>query len=102
MLSPQPIDDVLERIRQILAAGNRVWLVGGIKLPSEGKPARSLSPAPNATAGWDNVAYSDAWLEQLGTFVRAHSEHGQTVRLPSTGAVNSFEDVPLVVVDGWQ
>jgi hypothetical protein len=102
MLSPHPIDDVLDEIRQTLAAGNRVWLVGGIKLPPEGKPARSLPPAPKATAGWDNVAYSDAWLEQLGVFVRTHSEHGQTVTPPSTGAINNFEDVPLVVVDGWQ
>lgn len=102
MLSPHPIDDVLEKIRQTLTTGNRVWLVGGIKLPPEGKPARSLPPAPNATAGWDNVAYSDAWLEQLGTFVRAHSEHGQNVSLQSVGAINQFEDVPLVVVDGWQ
>ena len=102
MLSPHPIDDVIEKVHRTLAAGNRVWFVGGIKLPPEGKPARSLPPAPNATAGWDNVAYSDAWLEQLGAFVRAHSEHGQTVTLLSTGAVNSFEDVPLVVVDGWQ
>jgi len=40
-------------------------------------------------------------LEQLGVFVRTHSEHGQTISLPSE-AVNNFEDVPLVVVDGWQ
>ena len=102
MLSPHPIEDVLEKVHQTLAAGNRVWFVGGIKLPSEGRAPRSLPPAPNAYAGWDNVAYSDSWMEQLGVFVRNHSEHGQTVTLPSTGAVNSFEDVPLVVVDGWQ
>jgi hypothetical protein len=41
-------------------------------------------------------------MQQLGAFVREHTEHGQTVTLPSTGAVNTFEDVPLVVVDGWQ
>ena len=95
-------EDVLEKVHQTLAAGNRVWFVGGIKLPPEGRAPRSLPPAPNAYAGWDNVAYSDSWMEQLGVFVRNHSEHGQTVTLPSTGAVNSFEDVPLVMVDGWQ
>jgi len=61
-----------------------------------------LLPAPNANAGWDNVAYSDAWLEQLGAFVREHSEHGQGVSLPINQRINPFEDVPLMVVDGWQ
>ncbi len=102
MMSPHPIDDVLEKIRQTLAAGNRVWLVGGIKLPPDGRAPRSLPPPPNASVGWDNVAYSESWLEQLGVFVRTHSEHGQTVSLSPMGAINNFEDVPLIVVDGWQ
>jgi hypothetical protein len=101
MLSPHPFDDVLEKVRQTLAAGNRVWFVGGIKVPPEGRPPRVLPPA-NASVGWDNVAYSDSWLEQLGVFVRAHSERGQTVPLGSIGPINNFEDVPLVVVNGWQ
>ena len=102
MLSEHPIDDVLEKIRLTLATGNRVWIVGGIKLPPEGRAPRSLPPAPNANAGWDNVAYSDAWLEQLGAFVREHSEHGQNVSLPIKQGINPFEDVALMVVDGWQ
>lgn len=102
MLSPRPIDDVLERVRQTLAAGNRVWVVGGIKLPPESRAPSSLPLPPNSSAGWDNVAYSDSWMQQLGAFVRAHSEHGQTVPLGSSGPINNFEDVPLVVVNGWQ
>ena len=102
MLSEHPIDDVLEKIHATLASGNRVWIVGGIKLPPEGRPPRSLPSAPDGNAGWDNVAYSDAWLEQMSVFVREHSAHGQTVSLPSIGPVNPFEDVPLIVVDGWQ
>jgi hypothetical protein len=102
MLSEHPIDDVMEKIQQTLASGNRVWIVGGIKLPAAGRGPRSLPPAPNANAGWDNVAYSDAWMEQLGVFVREHSQRGQNVSLPSHGPINPFEDVPLLVVDGWQ
>lgn len=102
MSSEHPIDDVLEKIRATLAGGNRVWIVGGIKLPPEGRPPRSLPPAPNGNAGWDNVAYSDAWLEQMSVFVREHSVHGQRVSLPSIGPVNPFEEVPLLIIDGWQ
>src|SRR5205823_14033236 len=78
MLAEHPIDDVLEKIQQTLAGGNRVWIVGAIRLPAEGRPPRFLRPAPDPNAGWNNLAYSDAWLEQLGAFVRAHSEHGQS------------------------
>ncbi|HJX97475.1 MAG TPA: hypothetical protein VJ281_01240 [Chthoniobacterales bacterium] len=102
MLSEHPIDEVLEKIQQSLGSGNRVWIVGGIKLPPEGRAPRALPPAPNAQAGWDNVAYSDAWMEQLGAFVREHSARGQTVPLPNAGPINPFENVPLMVIDGWQ
>jgi hypothetical protein len=102
MLSEHPIDDVLEKIQQTLANGNRVWIVGGIKLPREGRGPRTLPPASNANAGSDNVAYSDAWMEQIGAFVREHSQRGQNVPLPTNQRINPFEDVPLLVVDGWQ
>ena len=102
IFSPNPIDDVLGKVHQTLAAGNRVWFVGGIKLPPRGRPPLSPPHSPNGSVGWDNVDYSESWLEQLGVFVRTHSEHGQTVSLPSVSAVNDFENVPLVVVDGWQ
>jgi hypothetical protein len=75
--------------------------VGGIKLPPEGRAPHLLPPA-NASVGWDNVAYSDSWLEQLCIFVRTHSEHGQIVPLPLPAVVNNFEDIPLFLVDGWQ
>ena len=102
MLAEHPIDDVLEKTRQTLASGNRVWIVGAIRLPPQGRAPRNLPPAPSADVGWDNVAYSDAWLEQFGAFVREHSEHGQTVPLKLTSSINPFENVPLLVVDGWQ
>ena len=102
MLAEHPIDDVLEKIRQTLTWGNRVWLVGGIKLPPEGRAPRNLPPASTANGVWDNIAYSDAWMEQLGIFVRQHTQRGQNVSLPARGPINPFEDVPLLVVDGWQ
>jgi hypothetical protein len=102
MIAEHPIDDVLEKIRETLVAGNRVWIVGEIKLPPEGRPPRQLPPAQSNNGAWDNVAYSDAWQEQLSAFVRQHTEKGQSVSLPSRGAINPFEDVPLTVVEGWQ
>ena len=102
MVSSHPIDDVLEEIQRALAAGNRVWFVGGLTQLQENDVPRFLSPAPDPTSGWDNRAYNRSWLEQLSAFVRAHGERGQTVPLPSASAVNELENVPLMVVDGWQ
>jgi hypothetical protein len=102
MLAEHPIDDVLEKTRQTLASGNRVWIVGAIRLPPQGRAPTNLPPAPSADVGWDNVAYNDSWLKQFGAFVREHSEHGETVPLKLTSSINPFENVPLLVVDGWQ
>lgn len=102
MVSPHPINDVLEEIRAALAAGNRVWFVGGLTQLRENDVPRFLSPAPDPTSGWDNRAYNRSWLEQLSAFVRAHGERGQTVALPLVSSVNELENVPLMVVDGWQ
>jgi hypothetical protein len=102
MISPHPIGDVLEEIQQSLAAGNRVWFVGGLNQPQKNRTPAFLSPAPDPISGWNNLAYSRSWLQQLGDFVRAHSERGQSVSLPSTSPVNEFENVPLMVVNGWQ
>jgi hypothetical protein len=102
MASPHPIDDVLGIVRNTLASGNRVWFVGGIRLPQPGERPRSLPPAPATGFGWDNVAYSESWREQLGAFVRAHAERGQSVPLSGAGPVNDFENVSLAVAQGWQ
>jgi hypothetical protein len=102
MVSSHPIDDVLGEIQRALAAGNGVWFVGGLITPQENDVPRFLSPAPDPISGWDNRAYNRSWLEQLGAFVRAHGERGQTVPLPSTSPVNELENVPLMLVDGWQ
>jgi hypothetical protein len=102
MVSPHPIDDVLGDVQRALTAGNRVWFVGGLTQLQENDMPRFLSPAPDPTSGWDNRAYNRSWLEQLSAFVRAHGERGQTVPLPSASPVNELENVPLMVVDGWQ
>jgi len=102
MMSPHPIDDVLDKVSQTLVAGNRVWLVGGVRTLEPGRAPLFLPPAPKDRFGWDSAAYSESWWEQVSGFVREHGEHGQNVSLPSSGPVNQIEDVPLVVVDGWQ
>jgi hypothetical protein len=103
MMAEHPIDDVLDAIKRTLERGSRVWFVGGIRPPPTGMNPLELPPAPANAFGRDNVAYSRAWMEQMSVFVRAHSGRGQTIHAAgSNEPVNQYEDVPLVVVDGWQ
>lgn len=102
MISPNPIGDSLEAIRNTLASGNQIWFVGQLRLPEEGRPPLSLPPAPNKLYGWDDSAYSESWLEHVGIFLRSHTYRARPVALPAAGATNSYEDIPLTTLDGWQ
>ena len=102
MISPNPIDDILEAIRHTLASGNQIWFVGELRFPEEGRPPLSLPPAPNKLYGWDDSAYSESWLEHVGIFLRSHTNRARPVALPTVGAINSYEDIPLTTLDGWQ
>lgn len=101
MLSPDPIGAPLDSIRRTLKAGNRVWFVGGIRVLREGETPLTLPPAPNSKFGWDNVAYSDSWRQQLGIFIQAHAARAQRIPI-SVESVNNLEKVSLAVAQGWR
>lgn len=94
------LTDLYSAISQTLHAGNRVWLVGGAQ-PSEGKGPLSLSPAPDPQFGWSGQAYTYAWSNQLGVFLRQHVVDGEIVVGPMNG-VNSHENIPLLIARGWR
>lgn len=92
--------DLRSAISQTLQAGNRVWLLGGAQ-PSEEKGPLSLSPAPDPQFGWSGQAYTYAWSNQLGLFLRQHVVDGEIVVGPMNG-VNSHENIPLLIARGWR
>jgi hypothetical protein len=94
------IDDLRSAISQTLQAGNRVWLVGGAQ-PSEGKGPLSLTAAPDPQFGWSGQAYTYAWSNQLGAFLREHVADGEIV-VGQMNGVNSHEDIPLLIARGWR
>jgi hypothetical protein len=102
MTSPKPIDDVLHKIHQTLASGNRVWLVGGIRLPAKSRAPLSTMPAPDPRFGWDSTAYTESWVEQMSVFVAAHMQRADGIEVGAGERVNAFENVPLAVVEGWE
>jgi hypothetical protein len=102
MSANHPIDDVLEDVRKTLTSGNRVWLVGGIRILRQGETPLALPPLSSGGFWADNVAYTESWRAELSVFVRKHAHYGQRVPVPSARTINEFEDVPLVMAEGWQ
>jgi hypothetical protein len=102
MTSSIPIDDVLERIRDTLQSGHRVWVVGGMQLLRPGQTPLRLAPAPHPKFGWANVAYMSSWAQQMSAAIQHEALHGAPVLLPMPGSINPLESVPLVVVQGWK
>jgi 4-amino-4-deoxy-L-arabinose transferase-like glycosyltransferase len=102
MISSHPIDDVLTEIRSTLVSGHRVWLVGGIRLPADGRPPLFVAPAPDPHFGWDSTAYTEAWVEQLAVFVWVHGREHHGIDVGADKSVNAFERIPLAMVAGWE
>jgi hypothetical protein len=76
--------------------------VGEIRIPRGSAAPLSLSPAPDSRFGWDNLAYVESWIEQLGVFIQSHATAVESVSLETSGPVNQLEDVPLLVARGWK
>jgi len=102
MESSDPIDDVLHNVAKTLQSGNRVWVVGSIYFPESEAAVPSLPPAPNSPWGWHEWPYLEAWSLQVNFFLLTHGMRSQFVRIPVDDPVNEFENLQLMVVQGWR
>jgi len=92
-----PLDDVKQDIAATLKSGNRVWIVGEIRLT----PPMVLAPAPDPKFGWQSHVYVDAWSRELGAFIRRHA--GRVDLIVRKGKlVSDRENVLLLACDGWR
>jgi hypothetical protein len=102
MESSNPIDDILHNVVETLQSGNRVWVVGNIYLPESEAAVPSLPPAPDSPWGWLEWPYVEAWSLQVNYFLLTHGMRSQFVRIPVDDPVNDFENLQLMVVQGWR
>ena len=102
MTSPEPLAPLYRAILSALESGHRVWLVGGLRFPREGQLPPVLPPAPAAPTGWSDGPYAITWALQVGHFVQTHAERLAVVGIPVGGPVNNFENMSLLVVEGWR
>jgi len=103
MAMPGGVEPTLSRIRDTLAAGHRLWIVGGgvIFLPPKTLPPY-LPPAPQLKSGWNSAPYIRAWSMQVGYFIQTHGDRLSIFPVPVDQPVNGLEDIPLLLVMGWR
>jgi hypothetical protein len=102
LAAEHPIDDVLAAAAATLRSHHRVWRVGSDAWPAPGEAPPSLPPAPRSPEGWHDRPYAIAWSQQLAAFLKAHATHAADLAIPGGDRANGFEDLTLVVVEGWR
>ena len=100
MQMENPIQPVLDKIALTLQSGNRVWVIGFI--PISHTPPPDLNPAPNNPWSWYDESYSQIWGAKVGYFIASHASQGAVVTIPSGRCVSADEDLPVVLIAGWQ
>jgi hypothetical protein len=101
MTEDRPLDPLLQRIRQTLKSGHRVWIIGWMQFLRPGETPGALPPAPQAPSGWLLAPYQELWTRQVAYLLQSHAVKVGQVPVPAPGPVLHYEDVQLLVVDGW-
>lgn len=104
MMTPEPIQPVLTRMERVLRSGHHVFLAGTLP-PDADYPLPKLPPVyRNADGTWHTGPYVKTWQLQVSQFLRAHAIRGGQIEVPIPGnaRVQKFENLELVVVEGWQ
>ena len=101
MSEPEPIRPVLEKIASTLRSGHRLWIIGGLDFLKPGAKPFYVPPLPNGPLS--EGAYLAMWSQQAAFFLQNHATKLDLVLAPSPPSeVVSFEDFPLLVVEGWR
>jgi hypothetical protein len=101
MAERAPIQPVLDRAAQTLAAGNRLWIVGNLPPPRAGDTQPpDLPPAPEGPQGWFDVPYSYTWGRQLDFFLALQGGKVEPIPTSSDGVLNTYEKLSFGVVRG--
>jgi len=102
MATPDAIRPTLARIEATLAAGNRLWIVGGIEFPKPGDKPLELAPAPRSPFGWNSIVYGMSWTQQVGALLRDRAGRIDYIPADVGQPVSPLEMPGLVVIEGWR
>jgi hypothetical protein len=98
-----PVRLVTDRATAALRDGYRVFIVGGVVFPAGVQPPIPLPAAPfPGEEPWHEGRYLEQWTLMLGYFLQQHSIKLAALPVAVPSAVNKFENVPLLVAEGWR
>ncbi|HEX4999473.1 MAG TPA: hypothetical protein VFY29_14690 [Terriglobia bacterium] len=100
LFDPQPIQPVLDRVAKTLQGGHRVWIVGGLQFPKPGEQPGTAPPPPVGPLAQE--PYLTVWSRQAGYFIQSHVTKAEVVQLPDAGPVSGYENLGVIMVEGWR
>lgn len=91
-----PVQPIIERVRQTMSTGGKIWVVGALPppVPGETQPPR-LPPAPESPTGWFDEPYTYSWGRQFEFFLKNHAREATPVMIGAAHRYSIYEDVPL-------
>jgi len=98
----EPVRPILDQVAQTLGSGKRVWLVGGLHFLQPHEQASLQPPAPNGRWGWHDGPYSKSWSMQVAGFIQSHAARVDAIPFSDASRTNGYEDILLLVVQGWR
>lgn len=100
MESGAQMGPLISRLRRVLQAGGRVWVVGGLRAPQGPRPPLAPGRPPLPESGWSMDPYQAAWTLQVGALLRDHATDTQPVPIDVAGG--RYENLQLRVMSGWR
>jgi hypothetical protein len=100
LLDPGAMGPIERRMAACLGSGRRLWVVGTLR------PSRLGGDPPAYTqlsgqSGFLDGPYDWSWQEKMAYWLQKHAGKIDHVQVPVTGAVDKYEDEPMVVYSGW-
>lgn len=102
MMAARPLAPLHAAMEDVLRRGHRLWVVGSLTVPPPGTAPVVLPPAPDAPMGWADMPYTLSWSMQTGSLVQTHAVRWGIVPVVVEQPVSHFEDLELLVVEGWR
>jgi len=105
MMTVDPLRPVFTRLEEVLQSGHRVFIAGSLPVPDAGSALPNLPPAyRDADGSWHGGAYDRVWQLQAGQLLGLHAAHVGLIAVPVPGKarVQGFENLDLLVAEGWR
>src|SRR5947207_7196347 len=102
MALSDPLAPAMKQAEQTLRSGRRLWIVSTKIFFPTNRPPTYLAPAPYDPAGWNELTYTSTWLVQMEYFIAARASRYAIQTVKTTRPINPFENVQLLVVEGWR